>query len=163
MVVKSTLGSNKDFCRNFFPGPFFSKTILVVGIGPALNQHIFRFNIYLCSKRANGSIGPLTFTFIRNKGQIQLFHDRPLKVKCLPTPIAQSICTHYSCFENMGRFVTLKRKKISKIWVAKSKVQKTGPLLSKIEEAALPLLFLNNEDPVFCTLIFATHILDLFF
>jgi hypothetical protein len=22
----------------------------------------------------------------------------------------QSICTHYSCFENMGRFVTLKKK-----------------------------------------------------
>ena len=24
-------------------------------------------------------------------------------------PLAQSICTHYFCFENMGRFVTLKK------------------------------------------------------
>ena len=29
--------------------------------------------------------------------------------------LTQSICTHYSCFENMGRFVTLKKIK-SKIW-----------------------------------------------
>ena len=26
--------------------------------------------------------------------------------------IAQSICTHYSCFENMGRFVTLKKNQV---------------------------------------------------
>jgi hypothetical protein len=36
---------------------------------------------------------------------------------------------------------------------------KTG---SKREEAAWPLLFLNNNDPVFCTQHFATHILDSF-
>ena len=30
------------------------------------------------------------------------------------------------------------------------------------KQASLPLLFLNNNDPVFCTLLFATHILDLF-
>ena len=41
-----------------------------------------------------------------------------------------SICTHYSCFENMGQFVTLKKIR-SKIWVAKSRVQKTGSLLFK--------------------------------
>jgi hypothetical protein len=28
--------------------------------------------------------------------------------------IAQSICTHYSCFENMGRFVTLKKNQVQK-------------------------------------------------
>ena len=40
-------------------------------------------------------------------------------------------------------------KKGSKIWVAKSMVQKTqGNCYSKREEAAWPLLFLNNNDPV---------------
>ena len=33
-----------------------------------------------------------------------------------------------------------------------------GHCYSKKEEA----FFLNNNDPVFCTLLFATHILDLF-
>ena len=33
----------------------------------------------------------------------------------------------------------------------------------KIQEATGPLLFLNNNDPAFCILLFATHILDLFF
>ena len=37
-----------------------------------------------------------------------------------------------------------------------------GQCCSKREEAAWPLLFLNNNDPVYCTLLFATHILDLF-
>ena len=27
----------------------------------------------------------------------------------------------------------------------------------------LPLLFLNNNDPVFCTLLFASHIFDLIY
>ena len=26
--------------------------------------------------------------------------------------LAQSICTHYSCFENMNRFVTLKKNQV---------------------------------------------------
>jgi hypothetical protein len=30
------------------------------------------------------------------------------------------------------------------------------------EDAAWPLLFFNNNVPVFCTLLFAAHILDLF-
>ena len=64
--------------------------------------------------------------------------------------IAQSICTHYSCFENMDRFVTLKKIK-SKICVSKSRVQKKGRCYPKREEARLLLLFLNNNDPVFCT------------
>ena len=50
---------------------------------------------------------------------------------------------------------------------AKSRVQrqgciKQGHCYSKREEARLPLLFLNSNDPVFCTLHFATHILDSF-
>ena len=44
--------------------------------------------------------------------------------------VTQSICIHYSCFENMGRFVTLKKIR-SKIWTWKSKVKKTGSLLFK--------------------------------
>ena len=39
---------------------------------------------------------------------------------------------------------------------------KTGSVYSIREDARLPLLFLSNNDPVFCTLLFATHILDLF-
>ena len=45
-------------------------------------------------------------------------------------PIAQSICTHYSCFENMDRFVTLK-KKDPKYGLQKAGCQKTGSLLFK--------------------------------
>jgi hypothetical protein len=39
----------------------------------------------------------------------------------------------------------------------------TASSYSKTEEVRLPLLFLNNNDPLFCTLLFATHILDLVF
>ena len=35
--------------------------------------------------------------------------------------LKQSICTHYSCFENMGRFVTLKKN-----WVQSMECQKQG-------------------------------------
>ena len=53
-------------------------------------------------------------------------------------------------------------KKIrSKIWGAKSRVQKLGHCYSKREEAAWPLLFFNNNNPVFFTLLFRPHILDL--
>ena len=46
----------------------------------------------------------------------------------------------------------------------KQVAKKQGHCYSKKEEARLPLLFLNNNDPVFCTtLLFAIHILDLFF
>ena len=41
--------------------------------------------------------------------------------------------------------------------------KKQGHCYSKRKEAAWPLLFLNNNDLVFCTLLFATHILDLIF
>ena len=39
--------------------------------------------------------------------------------------IAQSICTHYIRFENMGRVATLK-KIGSKIWGRKNRVEKIG-------------------------------------
>ena len=39
--------------------------------------------------------------------------------------VAQSICTNYSCFENMGRFVTLKKKSDPKYGPENHKVTKT--------------------------------------
>ena len=77
-----------------------------------------------------------------------------LKIKvyflaCLPDTLAQSICTHYSCFENMGRFVTLENKG-PKYGLQKAGCKKKqGHCYSKREEARLPLLFLSNNDPVF--------------
>ena len=56
---------------------------------------------------------------------------------------AQSICTHYSCFENQGRFVNLLFEK------KKQGAKNQGHCYSKREEAAWSLLFLNNNDPVF--------------
>ena len=54
----------------------------------------------------------------------------------------------------MAQFVTLK-KSGPKYGPEKSRVQKMGSLLFKKEETAWPLLFLNNNDPVFCTLRFS--------
>ena len=50
--------------------------------------------------------------------------------------VAQSICTHYFCFENMGRFVTLK-KSGPKYGPEKSRLQKTGLLLFKKRRGTL--------------------------
>ena len=41
--------------------------------------------------------------------------------------------------------------------------KKQGHCYSKREEAAWLLLFLNNNDTVFCNLLFQVHILDLIF
>ena len=60
--------------------------------------------------------------------------------------VAQSICTHYSCFENMGWFVTLKKVQI--MGYKNLGAKKQGHCYSKREEARLPLLFLSNNDPV---------------
>ena len=82
-------------------------------------------------------------------------------------PLAPSICTNYSSLSGRPDIFwgsgTLKKR--SKIWVAKSRVQKKqGHCYSKREQARLPFLILSNNDPVFfCTLIFANHILNLFF
>ena len=62
--------------------------------------------------------------------------------------IAQSICTHYSCFENQGQFVTL--KKIGHpAFLKKQGAKNQGHCYSKRKEAAWSFLFLNNNDPVF--------------
>ena len=68
---------------------------------------------------------------------------------------AQSICTHYSCFENMGRFVTLKKNQVQNMDLKKAGCKNQGNFYSKREETRLPLLFLNNNDPAFCNLLFS--------
>ena len=55
-------------------------------------------------------------------------------------------------------------KKRSKVWVAKSRVQKNRVIVIQKEKMPGCLFsFLNKNDPVFCTLHLAIHILDLFF
>ena len=54
------------------------------------------------------------------------------------SPSAQSICTHYSCFENMGWFVTLK-KRVQNMGCKKQGAKKQGHCYSKREEARLLL------------------------
>ena len=66
----------------------------------------------------------------------------------LTITLAQSICTHYSCFENQGRFVTLKKTGHPAFW-KKQGAKNQGHCYSKREEAAWSLLFLNNNDPGF--------------
>ena len=61
--------------------------------------------------------------------------------------VAQSICTHYSCFENMGRIVPLKKIR-SKICVAKSRVQKTGSLLLLFFQSQFQLFHCENVPGV---------------
>ena len=78
----------------------------------------------------------------------QLSQSQHSVVVTLTATLPQSICTHYSCFENMGQFVTLKIIR-SKIWVANSRVY----LFS----------FWITMTLFFCTLIFTAHILDPFF
>ena len=55
------------------------------------------------------------------------------------------------------------KKKVQKIGCKKQGAKKQGHCYSKREEAAWPLLFLNNNDPVFCTLLFATYFFGPFF
>ena len=74
---------------------------------------------------------------------------------CYPIIGTQSICTHYSCFENMGRFVTLEKNQVQNMGLKKAGSKTHGHCYSKREEAAWPLLFLNNNDPVFCSLFFS--------
>ena len=53
-----------------------------------------------------------------------------------------------------------KKKSDPKYGMQKAGCKKQGHCYSKREEAAEPLLFLSNNDPVFCTLLFAPYILD---
>ena len=79
------------------------------------------------------------------------------------TIVTQSICIHYSCFEKMGRFVTLKKNQVQKMDLKKAGWKKYGHCYSKREEAALLLLFLNNNDSIFYSLLFSGPYFGLIF
>ena len=64
--------------------------------------------------------------------KIQIYWN--FKVKVL-----ESICTHYSCFENMGRFVTLK-KAVQNMGCKKQSAKKQSHCYSKRKEASYDLL-----------------------
>ena len=77
--------------------------------------------------------------------------------------LAQSICTHYSCFENMGRFVTLKKIK-SKIWTWKKQGEKNRVIVIQKEKKAECFFFFWIKITLFfVTCFFQVHILDLIF
>ena len=76
-------------------------------------------------------------------------------------PVAQSICNHYIYILVLKTWVGLwPWKKGLKYGLQKAGCKKQGHCYSNREGAAWPFLFLNNNDPVFCTLLFETHILD---
>ena len=72
------------------------------------------------------------------------------------------ICTHFFCFENIGRFVT-PVKKVQNIGCKKQGATTQGHCYSKGEEARLLLSFLNNNDPVFLHPAFCTAYFEPFF
>ena len=80
--------------------------------------------------------------------------------------VAQSICTHYSSLSGRPDIFLgsgTKKNQVQNMDLKKAGCKKQGHCYSKREEAAWSFLFLNNNDPGFCTLLFATHILDPFF
>ena len=60
----------------------------------------------------------------------------------------QSLCTHYSCFENMGQFVTLKKIR-SKIWTWKKQCEKTGSFLFKKRRGQAASSLFEQQWPCF--------------
>jgi hypothetical protein len=60
----------------------------------------------------------------------------------------------------MGGFVTLKKNRAPCFFLQKAGCKKPGHCYSREEEAAWPL-FLNNNEPVFCTL--KSRVPDLFY
>ena len=73
--------------------------------------------------------------------------------------VAQSICAHYSCFENMGGYVTPK-KVGSKIWSEKSRMQCLILGGMGVQNCQKSSDITNGRS---LTLFFAPHILNLFF
>jgi hypothetical protein len=78
--------------------------------------------------------------------------------------VAQSICTHYcSLSGRQGNFLGSETLKKGPIYgLQKSECKKPGSLLFKKRRGWLLLLFLYNNYPILSTLLFATHMLDLF-
>ena len=76
--------------------------------------------------------------------------------------VAQSIYIYYSSLT--GRPDIFLGSETSKIWVAKSRVQKKqGHCYSKREQARLPFLILSNNDPGFFALWFSQPYFEPFF
>jgi hypothetical protein len=66
--------------------------------------------------------------------------------------LAQSICTHYSCFENQGQFV----KKSGNLLFEKNRVQKTKAIVIQKEKTQPGLFsFTITITLFFCTQLFA--------
>ena len=83
--------------------------------------------------------------------------------KCMINSLAQSICTHYSCFEKMGRFVTLEKIR-SKIWTWKKQVAKNRVIVIQKENRQPGLFsFWITMTLFFAPCFFEVHILDLIF
>jgi hypothetical protein len=69
--------------------------------------------------------------------------------------IAQSICTHYSSFENQGRFVTLQKNRAPGFLKKAGRVQKTKVIVIQKEKRQPGLFsFWITMTPFFCTLLF---------
>ena len=56
----------------------------------------------------------------------------------VPMILAQSICTHYSCFENTGRFVTLKKNQVKNVG-CKKQGAKNRVIIIQEEKRAAPI------------------------
>ena len=80
------------------------------------NSYNLEFDVYLC---------------VLAKNQ----HTRKKSLRFVNT-LAQSICTHYSCFENQGRFVTLK-KNWAPCFLKKAGCKKPRSLLFKKRRGSL--------------------------
>ena len=69
-------------------------------------------------------------------------------------PVVQSICTLHSCFQNIGRFVTLKKIR-SKIWTWKDQVAKNRVIVNWKEQKQPGIFsFWITTDVFFYTLLF---------
>ena len=78
--------------------------------------------------------------------------------------IAQSICTHYSSFENQGRFVTLQKNRAPGFLKKAGRVQKTKVIVIQKEKRQPGLFsFWITMTPFFAPRFFQVHTLDLIF
>ena len=67
--------------------------------------------------------------------------------------LTQSICTHYSCFENQGRFVTLKKIRQPAFW-KKQGAKNRVIVIQKEKRPGCLFSFWITMTLVFCTLLF---------
>ena len=78
------------------------------------------------------------------------FSKGPYKSPLITLTLAESICTHYSKLSGRpDNFLGSVTFKILGTFCKKQGAKKQGHCYSKGEKIRLPLLFLNNNDPVF--------------